>query len=282
MSFKQLNAIDCTKHVEKKGKFTYLSWAWAWQTLKDHCPDATFRKHTFSARDNDGVQVPFMVDEAGYAYVMVTVTVDGLEATEIMPVLNHSNKPIQNPNSFDVNTALQRTLVKAIAFHGLGLYIYAGEDVNPVQEPEEPLMGMEELKVLCERKGSDWAKTEDWVKKKGSINGAVALLNERPDASEPALPKAEPEVKAKFDKIILESDALEMFVFQKLQTETTYTDLYHSFTKGNKGKYQRTIDDLVTRGKDAFEQYIVLTQDGHDTESEVSAEAWELIKAEVN
>ena len=138
MSFKELNAIDCSEHVEKKGKFTYLSWAWAWQTLKEHCPDAFFYKHTFSARDNDGVQVPFMVDEAGYAYVAVTVTVDGIEATEIMPVLNHSNKPIQNPNSFDVNTALQRTLVKAIAFHGLGLYIYAGEDVNPVQDTTEP------------------------------------------------------------------------------------------------------------------------------------------------
>jgi hypothetical protein len=148
MSFKQLNAIDCTKHVEKKGKFTYLSWAWAWQTLKDHCPDATFRKHTFSARDNDGVQVPFMVDEAGYAYVMVTVTVDGLEATEIMPVLNHSNKPLQNPNSFDVNTALQRTLVKAIAFHGLGLYIYAGEDVNPVQDTTEPRKAKSETKYI--------------------------------------------------------------------------------------------------------------------------------------
>lgn len=132
MSFKELNAIDCTEHVEKKGKFTYLSWAWAWQTLKENCPDATFKKHTFVGESLS--DVPFMVDAAGYAYVMVTVTVDGIEATEIMPVLNHSNKPIQNPNSFDVNTALQRTLVKAIAFHGLGLYIYAGEDVNPIQD----------------------------------------------------------------------------------------------------------------------------------------------------
>lgn len=162
MSFKQLNAIDCTEHVEKKGKFTYLSWAWAWQTLKEHCPDATFTKHLFFG-GKDCTQLPFMVDEAGYAYVMVTVTVDGLEATEIMPVLNHSNKPLQNPNSFDVNTALQRTLVKAIAFHGLGLYIYAGEDVNPVQDTTEPkkaakVIGPAEtkaIKQMIESTGTD-------------------------------------------------------------------------------------------------------------------------------
>jgi len=166
--FKELNAIDCTEHVEKKGKFTYLSWAWAWQTLKEHCPDATFEKHIFYNSDAQR-QTPFMLDGAGYAYVMVTVTVDGLEATEIMPVLNHQNKPITNPNSFDVNTALQRTLVKAIAFHGLGLYIYAGEDVNPAQEVSKIVarVGQEELFALRrEMTATDTKETAfcEWLK----------------------------------------------------------------------------------------------------------------------
>ena len=128
-TFEKLKGVDCSQHVEKKGKFTYLSWAWAWATLKEHAPDATFHKHTFGEA---GSEKPFMLSDDGFAYVMVTVTVEGSELTEIMPVLNHSNKPIANPNSFDVNTALQRCLVKAIAFHGLGLYIYAGEDLPDI------------------------------------------------------------------------------------------------------------------------------------------------------
>jgi hypothetical protein len=149
--FKTLYAIDCSEHTEKKGRFTYLSWTWAWSILKQHAPDATFEKHIF-----DGI--PFMVDSAGYAYVMVTVTASGESATEVYPVLNHSNKPVQNPSSFDVNSALQRCLVKAIAFLGLGIYIFSGEDlpdvshetpptsrIAPISKKEEDLRYLEEL-----------------------------------------------------------------------------------------------------------------------------------------
>jgi len=95
--WKTLSAIDVSKHIEKKGKFSYLSWAWAWSTLKEHYPDATFKKEIFN--DIATGQVPYMKDNDGYAYVVVTVTVEGVAATEIMPVLNHQNKSIQNPNS---------------------------------------------------------------------------------------------------------------------------------------------------------------------------------------
>jgi hypothetical protein len=125
--FKRLNAIDCSKHVEKKGKFSYLSWTWAWQMLKEHCPDATFEKHTFL--NNEGSYLPYMRDLDGYAFVQTSVTADGITLTETFPVLNNVNKSIQKPKSFEVNTALQRCLTKTIAFHGLGLYIYAGEDL---------------------------------------------------------------------------------------------------------------------------------------------------------
>ena len=147
-SYEVLSKIDCSKHVEKKGKFNYLSWSFAWDTLKTHCPEATFEKHTFFKGDDVGSRIPYMRDAEGYAYVMVTVKVDGQSSTEIMPVLNHSNKPIQNPNSFDVNTALQRCLVKAIAFTGLGLYIYAGEDlpeVAPYSPKDEKEMYLQDL-----------------------------------------------------------------------------------------------------------------------------------------
>ena len=79
-----------------------------------------------------------MIDEEGFAYVQVSVHVEGETQTEVFPVLNHSNKPIRSPSSFDVNTALQRALVKAIAMLGLGLYIYAGEDVPEGASPYPP------------------------------------------------------------------------------------------------------------------------------------------------
>lgn len=136
-----LSAIDCSKHVEKKNGFTYLSWAWAWSILKQHYPTAQYTKHLFQVNGN---QLPYMLDADGNAYVTVTVKIlDGDKpngvsaiesATEIMPVLNHANRPIKNPNSFEVNASLQRCMVKAIAALGLGCYIYAGEDM-PMESP---------------------------------------------------------------------------------------------------------------------------------------------------
>ena len=133
----RLSKIDCSEHVEKKGNFNYLSWAWAWATLKEHCPDATFEKHWFNMGD-PSYSLPYAIDKQGNAYVRVTVTVDGQSISETYPVTNHHNKSIQKPDSMEVNTALQRCLVKAIAFHGLASYLYAGEDLPPDTEDEKP------------------------------------------------------------------------------------------------------------------------------------------------
>jgi len=116
------------EYIEQKGKFRYVSWAWAWRYIKNLYPGATYKKHLFGTPERT---LPYMHDEAGFAYVMVTVTLAGLDKTEVYPVTNHQNKSIKNPDSFDVNTALQRCLTKAIAMHGLGHYIYAGEDLPP-------------------------------------------------------------------------------------------------------------------------------------------------------
>jgi len=122
-----LSAINVNDHVEKKGRFSYLSWAWAWGTLKSIYPDSALVKHTFTS--DNATDVPYMRDAEGQTYVQVSVTVEGLTLTETYPVLNHQNKSITNPNSFDVNTALQRCLAKVIAMHGLGFYIFVGEDL---------------------------------------------------------------------------------------------------------------------------------------------------------
>ena len=139
----KLSKIDCSEHVEKKGNFNYLSWAWAWATLKEHCPDATFEKHWFDMGDPP-YSLPYAMDKQGNAYVKVTVTVDGQSISETYPVTNHHNKSIQKPDSMEVNTALQRCLVKAIAFHGLASYLYAGEDLPP--DEDKPVANTEDEK----------------------------------------------------------------------------------------------------------------------------------------
>ncbi|MGC4008888.1 MAG: DUF1071 domain-containing protein [Pseudomonas sp.] len=121
-----LSAINVSERIEKKNGLSYLSWAWAWAELKKVYPLAWFRKH------ETGSGFPCFHDVQGYAFVKVTVGLDRSgdhEVTELLPVLDHRNKPIQGPNAFEVNNALQRCLTKAIAYHGLGHYIYAGEDI---------------------------------------------------------------------------------------------------------------------------------------------------------
>ena len=116
-SWKTLSAIDCTKHVEKKGNLSYLSWAWAWGILMEYYPDSTF---VFSddRHHSDGTVT-----------VECSVTVDGTERSMWLPVMDHKNKSIVNPTSRDISDARMRCLVKCIGLHGLGLYIYAGEDL---------------------------------------------------------------------------------------------------------------------------------------------------------
>jgi len=124
-----LSSIEIApKHIGKKGKFRYVSWAWAWEYVKNLYPDATYKKHIF---ETSGRTLPYMQDDAGHAFVMVTVTIAGLDKTEVYAVTDHFNKSVKNPDSFTVNTSLQRCLTKALAMHGLGHYIYAGEDLPP-------------------------------------------------------------------------------------------------------------------------------------------------------
>lgn len=130
-----LSRIDVSDKIEKKNGLSYLSWAWAWGKLKEHYPHAWFRKHEGASG------YPYFMDVQGYAFVRVTVGLDrngDHEVTESLPVLDNRNKPIQGPNAFEVNNALQRCLAKAIAYHGLGHYIYAGEDM-PQEAQEEPV-----------------------------------------------------------------------------------------------------------------------------------------------
>ena len=124
--FERLSEINVSGFAEKKGHFTYLSWAWAVTELKKIAPEAYWTIHEFGY---DGVsRQPYMQTEAG-CFVKVTVIAEGIEMTQVHPVLDHSNNTVKQPNAFEVNTSIMRCLTKAISLHGLGLYIYAGEDL---------------------------------------------------------------------------------------------------------------------------------------------------------
>ena len=128
--FSVLNAVNVSDHIEKKGRFSYLSWCYAVAELKKRHPTAMWEVRRF---DN----LPYQKTDLGY-FVEVAVTVDGVTHSQIHPVLNSNNRPIDSPNVFDINTSIQRALVKAIALHGLGLYIYAGEDLPEGEKSPEP------------------------------------------------------------------------------------------------------------------------------------------------
>ncbi|WP_083612043.1 DUF1071 domain-containing protein [Paenibacillus sp. P32E] len=127
--FTELANINVNEHVEKKGKFSYLSWAYAVDVLRKADPAAKWEVIRFNG-------MPFMTTPLGY-FVEVAVTVQDITLSQIHPVLDNNNRPIAQPTSFQINTSIQRCLVKAIALHGLGLYIYAGEDLPDTGEPAD-------------------------------------------------------------------------------------------------------------------------------------------------
>jgi len=129
--FQRLSEINVSSFSEKKGQFTYLSWAWAVTELKKIAPEAYWIIHEWGT---DGNEQPYQQTEAG-CFVKVTVIAEGIEMTQVHPVLDHKNNTVKQPNSFEVNTSIMRCLTKAISLHGLGLYIYAGEDL-PVGESQ--------------------------------------------------------------------------------------------------------------------------------------------------
>jgi len=128
--FSQLTAVNVGEHIERKGQFSYLSWPFAVSQLRQFDETATWEVRRF-----DGL--PYLATDCG-TFVEVAVTVRGVTLSQIHPVLDSRNKPLQAPSVFDINTSIQRCLVKAIALHGLGLYIYAGEDLPATSEEPKP------------------------------------------------------------------------------------------------------------------------------------------------
>ena len=152
--FDTLNSINVGEHIEKKNGLSYLAWAWAWAEVKKKYPDAQYTIY----ENKDGWNYH---TDGKTAWVKTGVTIDGLEHIEYLPVMDMRNKsiPVENVTSFDVNKAIQRSLTKACARHGLGLYIYAGEDLpeseqQPVEIPNISADTLrKEILAIAPRKG---------------------------------------------------------------------------------------------------------------------------------
>lgn len=149
--FEVLSSIDCNEHLETKKQgngLTYLSWAWAWHICKEHYPDASYTIY------ENAEGRPYF-DDGRTAWVKTGVTIEGLEHIEYLPILDqsaHASLPLARITSWDMNKSIQRSLTKALARHGLGLYVYAGEDL--------PWTGAEENAAARQQMGEQPAGTQ--------------------------------------------------------------------------------------------------------------------------
>lgn len=155
-AYEVLSKINVNEHTEKKNGLTYLSWAWAWAKVKENYPEATYTIY----ENADGL---FYHTDGKTAWVKTGVRIGDIEHIEYLPVMDYKNRsiPIDQITSFSVNTAIQRSLTKAVARHGLGLYIYAGEDLpedskaEEEADPKQPIDAVKQkaLLALCKAEG---------------------------------------------------------------------------------------------------------------------------------
>ena len=166
--FVDLNSVNVNKHTEKKNGLTYLSWAWAWGEVKKRHPDASYTVY------EDGNGCIYWTD-GRTCWVKTGVTINGIEHIEYLPVMDFKNRsiPLEQITSYDVNKAIQRSLTKACARHGLGLYIYAGEDLPEEEQDNKPEADERTIrnylsvisKLLAET-NTDGVKMLEWVNEK--------------------------------------------------------------------------------------------------------------------
>jgi len=171
-TFEELYRLDVSEHIEKKGKLSYLSWSYGHAEMKKADPDAKVTVHEFPEyiTVGDTVQTiykPYLNDNGG-AWVKVSVEMNGRLETEYLPIMDFKNKSVTNPDSMSVNKAIKRCFVKALALHGLGLHIYAGEDL-PEVEPPKPATAIQikaitkEIERMAELAGIAYEKAEKGI-----------------------------------------------------------------------------------------------------------------------
>ena len=172
-TYEVLSSINVNDKTEKKGNLTYLSWAWAWAEVKKHYPTLTrtiYKNEMGWNYHTDGRT----------AWVEVGVTIDGVEHIDNLPIMDFRNKSISadNVTSFEVNKTIQRSTTKALALHGLGLYIYAGEDLPEGEEQKpEPKKTTTTKQYILDIGDDNWSKVLLYVAKNKEL-GLEKIVNQ--------------------------------------------------------------------------------------------------------
>lgn len=180
--FTELNGINVSDKIEKKNGLNYLSWAWAWGELKKRHPDAQYKVY----ENQEGW--PYFTD-GRTCWVKTGVVVEGIEHIEYLPIMDHRNQsiPFEAVTSFNINTSIQRSLTKAVARHGLGLYVYAGEDLP--ETPFEPMTKEQEDRLI--ELGADFTKLLPYLKLKSKEEMSKQLADNLIRAKEAKLKDGE-------------------------------------------------------------------------------------------
>lgn len=180
-SYETLSKVDVKDQVEKKGRFDYLSWAWAWHMLQKHYPGSQRKVY----ENADGV--PYFTD-GQFANVKVGIVINGIEHIDYLPITDNSNRsiPLNKLTSFAINTAIQRSTAKAIAMHGLGLNLWIGEDTNKIWNIEPKVMpkkavAKKPMDASVDIPADKWKATMVWIaqnKDKG-LDWIIAQMESR-------------------------------------------------------------------------------------------------------
>lgn len=157
-TFKELAAVNVKDRLEKKGRFDYLSWAYAWAIVKDKYPDAQRKVY-----ESEATELNYFTD-GRTGYVKVGVTVNGLEHIDYLPIMGHNNNSldVSKIDSFAVNKTIQRSTVKAIALHGLGLSLWAGEDLVDISDSAPAVRAVS--KATLKKTHEKWNDVVNYVK----------------------------------------------------------------------------------------------------------------------
>jgi hypothetical protein len=190
--FETLSAINVNEHKEKKGKMTFLSWAWAWNEVKKLYPEMT----TTVYENAEGLNYHH---DGKTAWVKTGVTIEGQEYIEYLPIMDFHNSsiPIERLSSTDVNKGIQRGLTKAIARHGLGFYIYAGEDLPEAE--------------VAAKNTAEIEKAEQEAKDQNLVNQYIQKLDKALSDFDPSA------VQEVFSEIAEDKDRLKSRVYNGLQ-----------------------------------------------------------------
>ena len=166
-----LSAVDVSDHIEKKGNLSYLSWAWAYGTMMEHYPDLHYSFEQDRCEFTNTVEIS--------CSVLVNEKDQSMVRSMWLPVMDHRNKAIVNPDKFAINSSKMRCLVKCFAMFGLGHYIYAGEDINPVIAnaviTDDQIIA---IKKLLDETGADSEKFCKWLKVR-SVDQILAIHYDR-------------------------------------------------------------------------------------------------------